>query len=102
MSVRKVLGTNPRRMKKDSEQDKIRVIAVDTSTDLASRLTDLVGENKADVRRESSIDRALETFESEPCSIISFGPSDEQTRYSRALPVPLDRPGLLALSRRLY
>lgn len=70
MGVRKVIGTNPRRMKKNSEQDKIRIIAVDTSTDLASRLTDLLGKDKADVCRESSIDRVLESFESEPYDVL--------------------------------
>ena len=66
MSVRKVIGTNPRRMKKDSEQDEIRIIAVDTSADLARRLTALLVKDKMGVRLGPGIDRVLERSEPEP------------------------------------
>ncbi len=66
MVVRNAKRTDsPIMTKRNSEQDKIRIIAVDTSTDLARRLTDLLGKDKADVYRESRLDRVLERFESE-------------------------------------
>lgn len=61
---------SPIMTKRNSEQDKIRIIAVDTSTDLACRLTDLFGKDKVDVYRETSIDRVLERFESEPYDVL--------------------------------
>jgi len=65
-----MMGASSHRMKKKPAHDKIRIIAVDTSTDLASRLTDLLGKDKTDVCRESSIDRVIERFESEPYDVL--------------------------------
>ena len=71
MLVRNAKRTDsPIMTKRNSEQDKIRIIAVDTSTDLAGRLTNLFGKDKTDVCRESSIDRVLERFESEPYDVL--------------------------------
>ncbi|MFW9799865.1 MAG: hypothetical protein ACFFD9_05480, partial [Candidatus Thorarchaeota archaeon] len=45
-------------------------MAVDTSTDLASRLINLLGKDAVDVCRETTIDRVLERFESEPYDVL--------------------------------
>ncbi|MBN2269552.1 MAG: sigma-54-dependent Fis family transcriptional regulator [Sedimentisphaerales bacterium] len=57
-------------MKTDSRQEKIRIIAVDNSSDLAARLRTLFKDNSADVHLEPSIDRVLEKFESSPYDIL--------------------------------
>lgn len=49
---------------------KIRIIAVDTSTDLAGRLKGLFDEKKVDVHRESSIDRVLKKFEAKSYDVL--------------------------------
>jgi DNA-binding NtrC family response regulator len=49
---------------------KIRIIAVDISTDLAGRLKGLFDEKKVDVHRESSIDGVLEKFQSKSYDVL--------------------------------
>jgi DNA-binding NtrC family response regulator len=57
-------------MKINTKQERIRIIAVDASADLAGRLKGLFGDNKVEVHRESNIDRVLEKFESEPYDVL--------------------------------
>ncbi len=55
-------------MSKNSETS--RIIAVDKTTQLAQRLAGLLAKDDIDVLRESSIDRVLERFESEPYDVL--------------------------------
>ena len=57
-------------MRGNSKHETIRMIAVDASADLATRLRNLLGDKKVEVHCESSVDRVLERFESEPYDIL--------------------------------
>ena len=57
-------------MKRKSKQEKTRIIAVDKKAELAERLACLFAGDDTEVRRESSLDRVLERFESEPYDVL--------------------------------
>ena len=52
------------------KQEKIRIIAVDKTTQLAQRLSGIFAKDNVEVLRELSIDRVLERFESEPYDVL--------------------------------
>jgi DNA-binding NtrC family response regulator len=52
------------------KQEKIRIIAVDKTAQLAQRLSGIFAKDNVEVLRELSIDRVLERFESEPYDVL--------------------------------
>ena len=57
-------------MKVSKGPTQIRIITVGKDTELAPRLRTLFAKDEIDVIRESSIDRVLERFESDPYDVL--------------------------------